>query len=69
MRISSADIFSVSMPEMGLAGVGFRIAVSKSVRAAVAASTEKVFGMGTCVGNHSMISEMHSARVSMMNAQ
>ena len=69
MRVSSADIFSVSMPAMGLAGVGFRIAVSKSVRAAVAASTEKVFGMGTCVGNHSMVSAMRSTHVSMMNAR
>ena len=51
-RVSSADNFSVYMPAKGLAGAGFRIAVIKSVRAAVAASTEKVFGMGTCVGNH-----------------
>ena len=52
VRVSSADSFSVSMLAKGLVGAGFRIAVSKLVRAAVAASTEKVFGMGTCVGNH-----------------
>ena len=69
MRVSSADSFSVSMLAKGLAGLGFRIAVSKSVIAAVTASTEEVFGMGTCVGNHSMVLEMRSARVSMMNAR
>ena len=57
------------MPEKGLAGAGFRIAVSKSVRAAVAASMDEVLSMGTCVGNQLMVLSMRSARVSMMNAQ
>ena len=68
-RVSSADNFSVYMPAKGLAGAGFRIAVIKSVRAAVAASTDAVFGMGTCAGNHLMVSGMRSDRVSMMNAR
>ena len=65
--MSSADSFSVSMSEKGLPGVGFRIAVSKSVIEALAASTEEFFGMGTWVWNHSMVSAMQSDRVSMMN--
>ena len=69
MRVSSADSFSVSMPTKGLAGAGFRIAVSKLVRATVAASTDKVFGMVTCVGKYLMVLAMHSSRVSMMNAR
>ena len=69
MRVSSADSFLVSMPAKGLAGAGFQIAVNKLVRATVAASTDKVFGMGTCVGNHSMVLAMCSACVSMMNAR
>ena len=69
MRVSSADRFSVSMLAKGLAGLGFRIAVSRLVIAAVTASTEEVFGIGTCVGNHSMVSEIRSARVSMTNAR
>ena len=58
----------MSMPEKGLTGAIFQSAVSKLVIAAVAASTEEVFGMGTWVGNHSMVSSMRSARVSMTNA-
>ena len=42
MRVSSVHSFSVSMLAKGLTGLGFRIAVSKSVIAAVAASTEEV---------------------------
>ena len=45
MIVSSADSFLLSMPEKGLAGAVFRIAVSKLVIAAVLASTEEVFGM------------------------
>ena len=55
--------------QRGFAGLGFWIAVSKSVIAAVAASTEEVFGMGTCVENYSRVLAMHSDRVSMMNAR
>ena len=69
MRVSRADSFSVSMLAKGLAGFGFRVAVRKLVIAAVTASTEEVFGMGTCVGKHSMVLEMRSVRVSMMNAR
>ena len=69
VRVSSTDNFSVSMPEKGLAGAGFRIAVINLVRAAVAASMEAVFGMGKCVGNHLMVSEIRSACVSLLNAQ
>ena len=69
MRVSSADSFSVSMPANGLAGAVFRIAVIKSVIATVAASMEEAFSMGTFVGNQSMVSSMHSARVSTMNAR
>ena len=43
--------------------------MSKLVRAAVAASTDAVFGMGTCAGNHSMVLAIRYACVSMMNAQ
>ena len=50
MRVSSADSFSVSMPEKGLVGAGFRIVVSKSVRAAFAASKEKSFCHGNVCG-------------------
>ena len=53
----------MSMQENGLAGAGFWSSVSKSVIAALAASTEEVFGMGTWVGNHSMVSAMRSACV------
>ena len=49
-RVSSADNFSVYMPAKGLAGAGFRIAVIKSVRAAVAASKEKSFCHGNVCG-------------------
>ena len=69
MRVSSADSLMVSMLAKGLAGSGFLIAVSKSVIAAVAASNEEVFGMGTCAGNHLRVLEMRSDRVSMMNAR
>ena len=68
VRVSSANSFSLSMMAKGLIGAGFWIAISKSLRAAVSASTDKFFGMGTCVGNHLMVSEMRSALVSMMNA-
>ena len=67
--VSSADNFLVSISAKGLAVVGFRIAVSKLVRAAVAESTDAVLGMVTCVGNHSMVLAMRSARVSMMNSR
>ena len=67
-RVSSADNFLMSMPEKGIAGAGFRIAVSNLVRAAVAASTDAVFGMVTCVGNHLVVLAMRYACVSMMNA-
>ena len=53
--VSSADSFLVSMPEKGIVGAGFSIAVSKLVRAAVAASMDKVFGMGNYMGNHSRV--------------
>ena len=42
-RVSNDDNFSVSIPEKGLAGAGFWVAVSKSVRAAVEASTDALF--------------------------
>ena len=57
------------MPTKQLAGAGFWITVSKSVKATVALSMDKIFGMGKCVGNHLMVSEIHSACVSFMNAQ
>ena len=69
LRVSSAASFLVLMPAKGIAEAGFRIAVSKSVIAAVTASTEEVFGMGMCVGNHLMVLAMRSACVSMINAR
>jgi hypothetical protein len=55
----------VSMPHSGLAQVGFRMAVMRSLTAAQAASREAVFGIGTCKGNHSRVSAMRSALVLM----
>ena len=68
-RVCSTDSFSVSIPEKVPAGARLCTATIKSVRAAVVASLDAVFGIGVCFGNHSNVSAMRSARVSMMKAR
>ena len=53
-----------SIPANGVAGAGFCRALISSRAAARTASIDAVFGMGTCAGNHSRVSVILSAPVS-----
>ena len=68
-RVWRAESFLVSIPAKGLAGAGVRTAAMKSVRAAVAELADAVLGIRVCLGNHSTVLAMCSARVSMMKAR
>lgn len=64
--VSSAASLSGSSPAKGLAGVGFYRALISALAACVAASVLVVAGMLTWCGNHSRVSTVRPAPVSLM---